>query len=46
MFKVAGRNLSINLSDECAIFIWSAESPTDNLLVIRDLDSDEWGVIG
>lgn len=41
-----GRSLSIDLSNECAIRIWSAESPTDNLLVIRDLDSDKWGVIG
>lgn len=41
-----GRNLSINLSDDHTIFVWSAESPTDNLLIIRDLASDEWGVLG
>ncbi|MEM7430439.1 MAG: hypothetical protein AAF351_00740 [Pseudomonadota bacterium] len=45
-FSGDGRHLSINLSDECAILVWSAESPTDNLLIIRDLNSKEWGVIG
>lgn len=41
-----GRNLSIDLSDERTIIVWSAESLTDNLLIIRDLNSDEWGVLG
>ena len=41
-----GRTMSISLSDDRAVLIWSAESPVDNLLIIRDLDSDEWGVLG
>ncbi len=41
-----GRKLCINLSDGHKVFVWSLDSPTDNFLVIRNINNDEWGVLG